>query len=137
MRSRILSFRPLAFAVLCALLPLAACGGEPCEDTIVEEVTAPDEPWVAAVMTRVCDEDAVGTVEGVEHAFLKAVLMRPITRENYGEDPLEDALFIVKGDWPIEIFWTRTGWFTIDFDGPPDKLLKWSGSYANGMVLYD
>jgi hypothetical protein len=124
-------------ALLAALFPLAACDSEPCEDTILEEVAAPGEPYVAAVMKRQCDDDAVGTVEGAERALVMAVLMRHAEEDSYGENALADALFIVDGDWRISISWIRPGWFQIDADNPPDRLLKWSANYEGGIVLYE
>jgi hypothetical protein len=120
------------------LLSLAACGsGEPCDTTILDEQVSPDGLYVAAVMQRVCDAAAVGAVAGVDHAFLKAVLMRHADEDGYGDDPLAGALHIVDGDWPLTVRWIDPGWFAISSDNPPDKLIRWSARYEGGIVVYE
>ena len=116
---------------------LAACSGEACETNILEEETSPDGAYVVAIIERACDESAVGTVEGVDHAFVKAVVMHTADEDGYGDDPLANALHIVDGDWPIAIRWIDNGWFVIASDNPPDRLIKWSPSYAGGPIRYE
>lgn len=122
---------------LLALLALAACGAGPCEDEIFGELPSPDGKYVAALMTRVCDEDSPLTVDGKETIFAKAVLMRPADSDDFGDDPLADAVHIVDGDWPIAIRWISPTWFGIDSDNPPDKLIRWSPSYVGLVIVYE
>lgn len=122
---------------LLALLALAACGAGPCEDEIFDELASPDGKYVAALMTRVCDEGSPITIDGKETIFAKAVLMRPADAEDFGEDPLANAIHIVDGDWPIAIRWINPTWFGIDSDNPPDKLIRWSPSYIGLVIVYE
>ena len=122
---------------LLALLALAACGAGPCEDEIFGELPSPDGKYVAALMTRECDEGSPMAIDGKETVFAKAVLMRPADADGFGEDPLADAIHIVDGDWPIAIRWINPSWFGINSDNPPDKLIRWSPSYVGLVIVYE
>lgn len=122
---------------LLALLALAACGAGPCEDEIFGELPSPDGMYVAALMTRECDEGSPITIDGKETIFAKAVLMRPADAEDFGDDPLTGAIHIVDGDWPIAIRWINPSWFGIDSDNPPDRLIRWSPSYVGLVIVYE
>ncbi len=118
-------------------LGLAACGAGPCKDRIFDEIPSPDGKYVAALMTRVCDEGHPVTIDGKESIFAKAVLMRTADADDYGDDPLAGAIHIVDGDWPLAIRWVDSKWFAISSDNPPDKLIRWSPSYIGLVIVYE
>jgi hypothetical protein len=122
---------------LLALLALAACGAGPCEDEIFGELPSPDGTYVAALMTRECDEGSPIAIDGRDTLFAKAVLMRSADAEDFGDDPLAGAIHIVDGDWPIAIRWINPSWFGIDSDNPPDKLIRWSPSDVGLVIVYE
>ena len=130
--------RPSVFAsillrrsALCALLPLAACGGSGCEEEMLNEIASPDGRYVAAVFERRCDERTS------EDPIIRYVAARLADAEDYGDDPMADAIYIVAGDQELSAAWVQPGWLAIISSAPPDRVVQWSANWQDVIVVYE
>jgi hypothetical protein len=124
------AFTLLRCAAFCAILPLAACGGSGCDEEMLDEIASPDGRYVAAVFERRCDERAS------EDPIIRYVAARFADAEDYGEDPMADAIYIHAGDAELSAAWIQPGWLAIVSSGQPEQVIQWSANWQDVTIVY-
>jgi hypothetical protein len=119
--------RRLAF---CALLPLAACGGSGCDEEMLDEIASPDGRYVVAVFERRCDERTS------EDPIVRYVAARLADAEDYGKDPMADAIYIHAGEAELSAAWIQPGWLAIVSSGQPEQVIQWSANWQDVIIVY-